>query len=330
MRELDAGWAETLLIAHLHNSPQGTGEHNITIRGPLSTRIYSRVFRVESSALPTPAVLKVCLQPHTSRPDKTSARQQFGTLQRLSESGSGQTRGLAPRPYLLIEDEGALLAEWIPGHNMAWRLFSWRCRPAEALGLTGEAAQWLRRFHDVQPDGQGPLDVEDKLSMANALAKKGLRGNPIYEGCLACLSKHASQAAAIPLKRSLVHGDFKAGNLLMNDGDAVGIDIHAAANNVVIYDIAQFLNDIDTSPRFSWRGSGALARRLREHFIACYFGENHQEVRLPLLWIRAYIYLSQWHTSRTQFGHSLRGRAHQHRYKTAIRRIVSELDALAR
>jgi hypothetical protein len=323
---IDAAWAKNLLLTHLYDAT-GTETADLLVRGPIDSRDYSRIFHVESSSLPSQGALKLCLKPNRPDPDPQDARHQFEILEQVYRASSSLSLRLAPKPYLLMEQEAAILIEWIPGEGLSRRLFSWR-RSANTTELIAKAAIWLRKFHDVHPLPDGTLDVDTKLSRLSRLENDAFQDNELFQRCHAMLSERADRAASPRLLRSWLHGDFKAENLLISNNEIMGIDIQARSSNVTVYDIAQFFNNIELTARqpFYWR-LAAIKESLYTHFMAHYLGNKRVSLDLPLLWVRLYMLLSGWAGLRKGSDWSFRGHYLQSCYQSAARDLLKKLKS---
>jgi hypothetical protein len=86
-------------------------------------------------------------------PDSEAAGRQFHALERVDAVISTDTFYRVLRPELLMEPEGALLAEWISGVNLSRLLLSFGQNSKRAASLLEQSAAWLRHCHDVQWKG---------------------------------------------------------------------------------------------------------------------------------------------------------------------------------
>lgn len=324
MLKKDADWARELLLPHL---APGTQAGDLIVHGPLTRRDYSRVFRVQSSALPSASVMKLCLKTGSFVPNPRDARQQYSILEKIHAASANRGLHLVPQPYLLMEPEGVFLAEWIKGDIMATRLFGWelRFRPVNRLNLIKSAAEWLRSFHQLLSLPSGPLELQSKVLTLKELEADGFQENEIFRNCAAYLARCADRAGSVQLERSWLHGDFKADNLIVTGEKTIGIDIQAQTCDAIIYDIAQFLNNIELNVRYLHNRRLFRTREtLYDHFIHCYFGPEHGTYDLPLLWIRGYMLLCGWHEMKNT-GSSIGSRLTQNCYRAATRDLCGEL-----
>ena len=292
------------------------------VTGPFASRDNSRLFIAKCADFPSTAVVKLCLRPRTCRADPEAAQRQYDALVRTSQAMNVDSDFSVPQPYLLDAARGLLAVQWIAGKSMTDIVFSWRCNAARAQDLMARAGHWLKIFHTahVLPDGQ--LDIDEKLASANRMERDRAVPDSVFFRAVSLLREAAGAAAAAPLARSWLHGDFKSDNLMISGLRTVGIDIHLRHENVVIYDLAPFLNYIDLR---LCHPSGWRLRHSREllhvRFLTSYFSATWKQMALPLAWVRLYLLLGEWHTAHANARSHVRTRMIDLCYRSVALRI---------
>lgn len=255
----------------------------------VSARRYSRVFRVEAGAFPTRAFLKICLDPVSGAPCPEDAARQYRALEDASARMQG-SHYRVPRPYLLLEPEGVLVCEWVDGTNVTGHLT--RCftgwRSLEAA--ISRAAEWLARFHRAFEVARAPLDTMEKLHWIEQWAAAAEFGNGLPSQALRFLADGADTIAGVSLARSVLHGDFKADNVLLGE-QTFGIDLHLRHANCTVYDVAAFLNHLEA---LSFGPSGwqlhSRRARLGSTFVERYAAAAGAALDMTALkWVRLYL-----------------------------------------
>ena len=295
-------------------------------KGPFAVRANSRLFYAQCSAVPSPLLVKLCLRPRTSQADAASAQRQYDSLLRVSQAMGDGSEFSVPRPYLVRGDIGLLAAEWIPGTSMTDLIFSWRCGFGRARDLVVRAARWLSHFHACHALAPGVLQLDKKLAFIAQMETSRAVSDPAFLEALLRLRKSAPFAAAVPLSRTWIHGDFKTDNLMVSGSRTVGIDIHLQHEAPMVFDLATFLNELELRLCYpsGWRLL-ACRLRLRQAFLSNYPQGNEQVMDLPLTWVRLYMLLAKWHTASTNKRRAMRTRTRVFCYRTVALPLARKL-----
>jgi thiamine kinase-like enzyme len=305
---------------------------DICVEGPVYRGINSCVFKVTSPVLPYPCALKFFLKTRTLEPDLESARQQFVSLQTINSAIRESLHYRVLRPYLLMESEGAILIEWVNGQTVTSALPSLRPNAGRMQTLLKQSAKWLHHFHAAHLLASDYLDTGDRLDNIDRLQKKIRHKGKFYGQCLTLLHKTAQAASAHKLPRSWAFGDFKSDNLILVEGAVFGIDISATTKDLVLFDMAQFLNHIETQSR-RWKRPrlGIRKSRLSDIFIKAYLEGSDttvEQISLPLAWVRLYTLLHSWSKQRLSKNGLFRGWFLENEYRTVAARVVRELEQI--
>jgi hypothetical protein len=280
--------------------------------------------------LPYPCALKLCLKTRTAESDPEVARRQFATLAKVARAIPANDDYRVPRPHLLMKPEGAVLMEWVAGKRLTEKLFVFGGSSQRAQVLLESAAAWLRNFHAGHPQPPSILDAGEKLDNLDEMWEHDAVKGRFFDHSRSVLMQSADAATSIALPRSWVHGDFKSDNLIFSRGRMFGVDVHAAYDGIVMYDIAAFLNHIELNLN-RWKHPQLWFYKLRlfRHFVERYLEGSRisfEQARLPLAWVRLYMLLSGWERIRTGMKGSLRGRFLERQYRAALVRVSLELE----
>lgn len=120
-----------------------------------------------------------------------------------------------------------LLCAWLEGNAQARRLVRDPVLPQFADALAGDLARQLARIHAIRPPADGlaclPIPAVSPARMEVQRLRSALDRasdpRPALEYILVWLERHAPPARAL----SLVHGDFRTGNFMVDAGRLTGI-----------------------------------------------------------------------------------------------------------
>jgi len=241
--------------------------------------------------------VKICIDDATGSPVPEMAVAEFGALARVHEA-MGAGRFSVPEPMVLREQAAEIAIEWIDGLTLRQELARRPFSVANAERLCSLAGQWLNAFHGARVLPPGALDLDDKLAQVHAMAEARPVPDRLFRSAVEFLCEAAALAGRPRLPRSWIHGDFKPDNLMVSGDRVVGVDVHASFENVVVYDLASFLNQLSLflcSPRFvllriSWD-------RLRTVLCREYGLDADPAVRLALQWVMLFQLLDMWQSA---------------------------------
>jgi len=281
----------------------GDSWQRCSVKGPLHHLENSLLFRAEnidfeSDELPSQLAIKLCLDSPGYAPSPTAAISEAEALRQVYAHLATDPCYRVPRPFSILAEHGFVVTEWIDGWPLTRHCLDWRCPPREVCDLIRRAGTWLRRFHDCRVLSDAPIEVDRILSGLEETFKEAVPS--FTTDLVACagvnlLAETAESISDIPLARSWLHGDFKADNLLISGQRLVGIDIHLAFENVVVNDLAQFLNHFELlifHPR-GWR-LGSSRHAIVDAFIEGYVGEGPAITCRALTWVRLSAVLNLW------------------------------------
>lgn len=147
---------------------------------------------------------------------------EFGLLTRLHRLGIPVARPWSSRPAAEGTGPGFMIVEQVPGADLRKAIAAGTV--ADRTGLAADlvrvqglihAVDWQRELADVISTDPGDV-VSAQLDRWAAPIEEGLDADPTFVGALGWLRAHNPGCPA-PV---LVHGDFKANNILVGDGRA--------------------------------------------------------------------------------------------------------------
>jgi tRNA A-37 threonylcarbamoyl transferase component Bud32 len=305
------------------------GAGAVRLDGPLQWRINSALFRAHGPALPVALAVKACFLPRSSAPATDLARQQFDALARVHAKMGSDARLNVPRPVYCDEAAGVMAVEWLEGATLTERLgFSpGLLRADRLLRASGE---WLCRFHQAGLVPDTSFDDWHKEGVLVEFAADPMAAEPVFRAGVAALQARLAVVAALPHRRSWVHGDYKCDNVFVCPGRLAGIDITLhLESSPVVYDAAQFLNHLALLTHAPTRPYlRPLAGWLERAFVAGYADGGARLDPLALAWVRLFMMLSLWRTEQGQGQRGLRHRVVQSLVRgrcAALRRALERL-----
>jgi len=273
--------------------PDSQGNAEPRVHGPIWRGRNAWVYRVHADWLPGAAALKVCRQWLSGELNPDAARIQFDALMRVERAIGSNGAYRVPTPYSLLQQHACYLAAWIDGPSMETTLACDSATDSSRLRLVGDAGAWLRRFHASCNSGIDHLDTAEQLGHLSERLGFVPRTDVRVSDALAALRASASRIADATIGTSWTHGDFKPANILREHDLLYSIDVAAGDTNVVVFDIAQFLNGLSALAEHS--GSrpfiDALPRLEDAFWLSYAGGDADQRLREVTLWLRLVLLL---------------------------------------
>ena len=269
-----------------------------TIIGPLGKTRGSVIFRCMAQENKSALAIKFCVDPVTKLAAPSEARRQFMALQRVRKAADGNRIVRTPRPVMLLEECACIIMDWIDGLSVADALMSRATSQADVVRWSRQAGAWLAAFHQLNSNSLGSTDTTLMLArLERATIGAGMTSNdPLFHRAVEQLRRTESLVKSVSLPVAWRHGDFKAQNLLIVDGNLLfGLDLDVQDQDVIAADLAKFIDDIEL---LSWHPRAWRLRRDRnlviDAFLTGYKWDRHLPLRLPLAWLRLYRLLQEW------------------------------------
>lgn len=174
-----------------------------------------------------------------------SVEREAARLAEVSRRGLGPLSATVPQVVTMAEHLGrpVLVTTALPGRSMLAAYHAWRhtARPGTVAGDFAAAGRWLAAMQ--QRTASGATDLGDVLAAVADVIRRRFDGQPGLEAALTDLAALHGRLAGHRTARTLVHGDFWPGNLLVTDGCVRGvIDWEAAqADGAGTRDPARFV-----------------------------------------------------------------------------------------
>ena len=262
----------------------GCEDHRFTLSGPRFVSNNSVIYQGECEALPSPFAVK-CIR-------HAKFMGQFEALSTVESGLEALDEFAVPHPILMLEDEQIIVMEWIDGENLSEALTRFGLSYGDAESRVIRAARWLHHFHKIKPFPPAPLPVQGRMDHLRDEAAQvpSQRHGPVQEAFR--LLEETIEPATDPLiAQGMVHGDFKPENVIFTDRKTVGIDFAFRFENVVVFDVANFITHLVLlawKPRGIASGLHRHRYRLAEAFVSGYTSEGASLPAAPLAWMRLY------------------------------------------
>ncbi|HEY0523031.1 MAG TPA: hypothetical protein VGD08_06570 [Stellaceae bacterium] len=215
----------------------------LRVAGPIATQRWSRVFRGDGGAYPTPVAIKLCIDPATDAPSGDEARRGFEALTQANELLGDAADCAAARALDVVEEEGLIVAEWVDGPTLAARLLDHRLSNTDALWHAAWAGRWLATLHRKSAVQDRPVDTDLLLGHIDD-ATAGAKLDAVSKSAVALLRQSAANLHRSHVSRAASHGDCKAENFIVSGSRLVAVDIELRHEDAVTNDLAQFLNHL--------------------------------------------------------------------------------------
>lgn len=223
--------------------------------GELVDKFGGRAVALAFSKDPNAKVTILLFGPGSARPELVakvpttavaaiSVERESATLRRLGSRPMGRVGDTIPRVVETVEhsDFPVMVTGALPGTAMLIRYHAWRhtARPAAVATDFDAAATWLSSFQEATAGADDDLaNLLDGVSAALSRRFDGHNG-------LACdlddLASLQSRLSGLRMPRTVVHGDFWLGNLLVEGGSVSGVVDWELARDAALpaHDLARF------------------------------------------------------------------------------------------
>jgi tRNA A-37 threonylcarbamoyl transferase component Bud32 len=209
----------------------------------------SAIYRATCPGISHPLLIK------QTNGDGASVLSQYDALRSANKRLCTQLKLRVPRAYPYLLDDGFLVTDWVDAPTVKQLLEGACSRPNFALFSLELAGKWLSAFHGDGEFAPAYVDTERLVRSAQqALARAGgWRVAPRrFESDFALLQLTAPTLKHIAINTTVLHGDFKPANIIINKDCAFGIDIAGEFKGPVVDDLAHFLLHLDLSLLTPW------------------------------------------------------------------------------
>jgi tRNA A-37 threonylcarbamoyl transferase component Bud32 len=226
--------------------------------------------------------------------DGSMAQWEYEVLRQLVGRSEGESGFFLPRVYNLAPHTYALSMEYISGATLDERIrvAPHRERFDNCLRI---AASWLRRLHTLAPihdrAGNGSGEILEQLE-SNCASLTG--HNPMVAQALTYMRQSLDAIDDLSAERVVLHGDFKASNLIWTEKGVYGIDLGMRFKNPAAMDIAQFIvNVLLNRRRIPAIAGDREVGPIVDVFLQGY-GDNREAMRKLTAWWLLCFLLSRW------------------------------------
>jgi aminoglycoside phosphotransferase (APT) family kinase protein len=142
----------------------------------------------------------------------------------------------------VFEEHGLVVTSWIDGPSLpTWLL---RASASDGRLMIHQAGAWLARLHRAMGVEYRPLPIGGILGRLEQEIAEEAPPRRVVNRALALLHSGAQEVAENPVPWACSHGDFKPRNLIVRDGQLVGIDFDLVNTAPTLNDVAHFLNHL--------------------------------------------------------------------------------------
>lgn len=174
----------------------------------------------------------------------TSVAREAVTLGRLDAASMGAIGVTIPRLVEVAEHSGlpVMVTRGLPGTAMLIHYHSWRhtSRPASVAKDLDMAGAWLAEFQERTAGDEA--DLADMVDGVSSALRRRFDGDPMLHSDLAQMADLEARLSGPQVARTVVHGDFWLGNVLVDHGRVSGVvDWERARDDgLPVHDLARF------------------------------------------------------------------------------------------
>ena len=269
------------------------------LSGPVGRARKCDIFKITNNQHTHTLALKVY------RDGKTNIhgpKNQFNALQQLA-CNTGEAVINAPRAHAFLPDANAIVMDWIDAPPLGHALWRSAFSSEDKLAYVQSAAHWLRRFHDNSRIEEKAFDVSALLAKIDTRVENSpscvtqMKGGDLFLSAYQHL-KSAASAAPMIVPHAKLHGDFTPSNVLIRNGEAVGIDIWGVRYGTVYEDIARMLTYLGVSSPYALKRTlfieSGLATPLFNAFTVGYGHDVMHKDMLGLWLTLLYQHMRRW------------------------------------
>ena len=248
------------------------------VTGPVFTTTTSQIYQAFLEGSDAPVAVK-CTSP-------IEAAEQYAALKKAAELLANSQDFRSPEPLALLGESGIIVMSWIEAPSLQHMCLNRNISVTairEGLGACGEMLAHLHRDTRIM---EKVLDTADFLHDID-LAFSGKSAPKAVKPALDLLVKTAAGVHELDLPVTVLHGDFKSANLLLDGPATWTIDAALKWEGAAVHDCAHFLNQFALD-LYHPRGIRFRAHLndLERFFLQAYERTAEPVSRLPLNWLR--------------------------------------------
>jgi hypothetical protein len=301
---------------------------DFSVSGPVYGGSHSLVFRGDGDAFAFPVAIKLARDPSSGAVSPSEARAEYDRLCKVRSVLGESSEQLVPRPVALVESHGLFIAEWIEGTTIGAMCRYWRTPAAALVAAIAQSGTWLRKFHAARTLSPGSVDMTSLLTGLGRYEGTSASSSTKSRG-LALLQDLSKTVGQVRVPRSWTHGDYKPDNVIWGANRAVGLDIGGNYENVVLTDVAHFLNHLELD---GFHPKAIKARILRRRLSSAFWSgyDPHDGIsKLAVRWVRLATML-RLYEARGGVSSGVRARYTCWAFERAIERRIRSLERIAR
>jgi aminoglycoside phosphotransferase (APT) family kinase protein len=179
-------------------------------------------FSIEGPGGPVPLILRRA--PHERKSDLAAGLEVEAELLKLAEANGARVPHVR---HVLTPEEGCgrgFIMDRLEGETIARKILRDAAFAGARPHLARDCGEALARIHRIEParlpDGLRKAPASVRLAELNATYERIDRPNPVFALALRWLDQHNP---GDPAELSLVHGDFRHGNLMIDPTGVVGV-----------------------------------------------------------------------------------------------------------
>ncbi|MCV2491798.1 phosphotransferase [Geodermatophilus sp. YIM 151500] len=202
----------------------------------------------------------------------------------LTASARGRgTPAPVPEVVAVWRDLGAVVQRAAPGRVLSDVLRDGSLPEGERLAATGRLGRLLADVHAAPADGLPPWGAPDELAALEALLPAAWHADPAAGRSLASVVDRLADAAPAEADPVLAHGAFRTGQVLLDGGRAVLLDLDTGGRSDAARDAGNALAYLAWAEARGALPAG-LAKGLRPAFLAGYAEARTPPGRTALAW----------------------------------------------
>lgn len=258
--------------------PLEVSRTGFTVSGPVITTEKSRIYRARTQTPGKSFAIK-----STSPED---AQEQFLALTMATDILKEDARFGAPAPVMVLQEHGIIVMDWIEAPSFQSVCMSLRTPATRVKSVLVQCGQMLAQLHREPCLKANVLDTADFLNDIHLVCQDHALSKSLGPA-MTLLEKTANAVHALDLPVTVLHGDFKSANVLIDTATTYTIDAALKWEGATVHDVAHFLNQFALD---LYHPAGLRLRAglnvFEDIFINAYKDNIHSVSPLALTWLR--------------------------------------------